>query len=282
MSDADTSDVSDIPGISDVTAMQRLSTMADRLALQPVAGETDVYASRWPCGRGHVFGGLIIGQAVRAAQLTVADDRPVHSLHASFLVGGRGREHLRHEVERTRDGSSFGTRRVVVRQSTGSVLVLTADFHADEHGLEYELPATRGVPVPDGLPTGRYATRWIDSRDAPVEDGSHTRRAWFRPIAAVADDPLLHLQTLAYMSDHGPTRAARQPHASLDADSTRMSVSLDHSVWFHRPVDVNQWLLSELVPVATGRGRGLSIGTIRTADGTLVATLAQEVLLRAR
>ena len=90
------------------------------------------------------------------------------------------------------------------------------------------------------------------------------------------------LQTLAYLSDHGPTRAARQPHASLDADANRMSVSLDHSVWFHRTVDMNQWLLSELIPVATGRGRGLSIGTFRTSDGTLVATIAQEVLLRSR
>ena len=257
-------------------------TMADRLALDPVTDELDVFTSRRPCGSGHVFGGLIIGQAARAAQVTVGDDRPIHSLHASFVVAGRGGQHLRHEVERTRDGGSFTTRRVVVRQSVGPVLVLTADFHADEGGLEYEVPAAGGVPGPDGLPSGRYATGWIDSRDVPVAEGSHARRAWFRPTVPVPDDPLLHLQTLAYLSDHGPTRAARQPHAALDGDANRMSVSLDHSVWFHRPVDVNQWLLSELVPVATGRGRGLSIGTIRTADGTLVATVAQEVLLRTR
>ena len=119
----------------------------------------------------------------------------------------------------------------------------------------------------------------------PVLEGDrlpHTRRAWFRPTAPVPDDPLLHLQALAYLSDHGPTRAAREPHAGLADDARRMSVSLDHSVWFHRPVDVNQWLLSELLPVATGRGRGLSLGTIRTADGTLLATVAQEVLLRSR
>lgn len=256
-------------------------TMADRLALEPVPGEPDVFTSRDACERGHVFGGLLIAQAARAAQLTVEGDRPIHSLHASFLVGGRGGEHLRHEVERTRDGGSFSTRRVVVRQSLGPALVLTADFHDDEDGLEYGLPATP-APSPDELPVGRYTSRWFDSRDVPVADGSHARRAWFRPTAPVPDDPLLHLQCVAYLSDHGPTRAARQPHASLDADANRMSVSLDHSVWFHRPVDVNDWLLSELVPVATGRGRGLSIGTIRTSDGTLVATLAQEVLLRTR
>ena len=255
--------------------------MADRLALVPVPGEPDAFTSRDACERGHVFGGLLIAQAARAAQLTVPGGRPMHSLHASFLVAGRGGEHLRHEVERTRDGSSFSTRRVVVRQSRGPALVLTADFHDDEGGLEYELPATP-APSPDDLPAGRYTSRWFESRDVPVADGSHARRAWFRPMAPVPDDPLLHLQCIAYLSDHGPTRAARQPHASLDADANRMSVSLDHSIWFHRPVDVDQWLLSELVPVATGRGRGLSIGTIRTTDGTLVATVAQEVLLRTR
>jgi acyl-CoA thioesterase-2 len=260
-------------------------TMADRLALVPAADEPDVFTSRDVCERGHVFGGLLIAQAVRAAQLTVPDDRPMHSLHASFLVAGKGGEHLRHEVERTRDGGSFSTRRVVVRQSAGPALVLTADFHEDEAGLEYEMPTTP-APPPDELPVGRYASRWFESRDVPVDvsedGGSHARRAWFRPTTPVPDDPLLHLQCVAYLSDHGPTRAARQPHATLDADANRMSVSLDHSVWFHRPVDINQWLLSELVPVATGRGRGLSIGTIRTIDGTLIATLAQEVLLRVR
>jgi acyl-CoA thioesterase II len=258
------------------------SSMADQLAVDAESGRHDVFTSRFPCSRGHVFGGLIIAQALHAAQLTVPADRPVHSLHASFLVAGRSREHLTHEVERTRDGGSFTTRRVVVKQSVGAVLVLTADFHADEGGLEYELPATDGVPGPDGLPTGRYATRWMDSRDVGVSDGSHARRAWFHPKEPLPAEPLLHLQALAYLSDHGPTRAARQPHAELDVDSNRMSVSLDHSVWFHRPVDVNQWLLSELVPAATGRGRGLSIGTIRTIDGTLVATVAQEVLLRSK
>ncbi|CAB4597874.1 unannotated protein [freshwater metagenome] len=255
--------------------------MADRLALEPVPGEPDVFTSRHACERGHVFGGLLIAQSARAAQLTVDGDRAIHSLHASFLVAGRGGEHLRHEVERTRDGSSFGTRRVVVRQSRGPALVLTADFHDVEDGLEYELPAAP-APPPDELPVGRYASPWFESRDVPVAEGSLARRAWFRPVLPVPADPMLHLQCVAYLSDHGPTRAAREPHAALDADANRMSVSLDHSVWFHRPVDVNQWLLSELVPVATGRGRGLAIGTIRTADGTLVATLAQEVLLRSR
>ncbi|MCU1359575.1 MAG: Choloyl-CoA hydrolase, partial [Ilumatobacteraceae bacterium] len=257
-------------------------SMVERLALVEQPG--DEFVSSSPTDRRHVFGGLLIGQALRAAQLTVDPVRLAHSLHASFVVAGTGAQHVRYEVERTRDGGSFSTRRVVARQERGVVLVMTADFHDDEPGLEYELPASAGVPMPEDLEPGRYESRWFDARDVPVDAASgaqaHARRAWFRPTAPVPADPRLHLQVLAYLSDHGPTRAARQPHADLDGDGNRMSVSLDHSVWFHRPVDVNSWLLSELMPVATGRGRGLSIGTIRTRDGSLVATVAQEVLLR--
>lgn len=263
------------------------ASMADRLAL--VERDEDGFTSAAATEPGHVFGGLLIGQALRAGQLTVPDDhgvRPVHVLHASFVTAGRGGEVVHYDVERTRDGGSFTTRRVVARQDHGVVLVMTADFHADEPGLEYETPATPGIPGPETLPSGRYASRWFDARDVPVDAVAgrlpHGRRAWYHPTAPVPDDPLLQLQCLAYLSDHGPTRAARQPHADLDDDARRQSVSLDHSVWFHRPVDVNGWLLSELIPVATGRGRGLSLGTIRTADGGLLATVAQAVLLRQR
>lgn len=259
--------------------------MADRLALDDLGD--DAFVSRDPISVRHVFGGLLIGQSLRAAQLTVTAERPVHSLHASFVAAGTGGEPIRYEVERTRDGVSFATRRVVAGQGHGVVLVLTADFHRDESGVEYETPGADGVPGPEGLAPGRYATRWFESRDVPVDHPRagaipHARRSWFRPTTRVPADPLLHLQSLAYLTDHGPTRAARQPHADLAASARRMSVSLDHSIWFHRPVDINQWLLSELVPVATGRGRGLSLGTIRSADGTLLATVAQEVLLRTR
>ena len=257
--------------------------MADRLALDEAS--SGVFVSRHPADRRHVFGGLLIGQALRAAALTVAE-RPAHSLHASFLVAGTGGVPVHYEVERTRDGASFATRRVVARQRDLIVLLLTADFHRDEVGPTYEAPDPGGVPGPDHLPVGRYDSPWFASRDVPVEAAPalprHARRAWFRPTTPVPEDPDLHLQALAYLSDHGPTRAAREPHAALADDARRMSVSLDHSVWFNGPADVNGWLLSELVPVATGRGRGLTIGTIRRRDGALLATVVQEVLLRSR
>ena len=200
-----------------------------------------------------------------------ADDRPAHSLHLSFAVAGTGGEAIRYEVERTRDGPSFATRRVVARQARGIVAVLTADFHDDEPGVEYETPATPGVPGPDGLARGRYDNPYIESRDVPALDGDRCRTPAGRGSARPRPCPTTRCCTSRRSPTSATTvrpRAAREPHAGLADDARRMSVSLDHSVWFHRPVDVNQWLLSELVPVATGRGRGLSLGTMRTADGT--------------
>jgi acyl-CoA thioesterase-2 len=264
-------------------------TLADRLAVDPVEGRVDVFVSRQPPDPQHVFGGLLVAQALRSAQSTVPDGRDAHSLHASFVRAGTGGRVITYEVESTRDGSSFSTRRVVARQPGDGipgevVMVLTADFHDAEHGLEYETPATAGIPDPDDLPLGRVQSRVFESRVVPAPDGRsllpHGTRSWFRPRVPLPDDPHVHLQALAYLSDHGPSRAAKAPHANRPRGSIARTVSLDHSVWLHRPVDVNGWLLFELAPVATGRGRGLSIGTVRTRDRVLVATVAQEVLLR--
>ena len=259
--------------------------VAEALALDPVEGSVDVFVNRQPTNAVHVFGGLLIGQALRAATLTVdgAGARLPCSCHASFVVAGTGGEPIRYEVERTRDGASFSTRRVIARQAKGVVLALTADFHEDEEGLEYS--ADLGdVGSPDGLEAGRYSNDMFESRDVPPTGAPpHARRAWFRAVDPVdAVDDALHLQALAMLTDFGPTRAAREPHARLADESSRQSVSLDHSVWFHRPARVTDWLLSELVPVSTGRGRGLAMGTVRAADGVLVASFAQEVLLRVR
>ena len=171
----------------------------------------------------------------------------------SFAVAGTGGEPIRYEVERTRDGSQL--RHPARRRPPGSgasSLVLTADFHARRARRRVrDAGDPRACPVPTACPSGATTTRASSRATCRSLDGDrlpHTRRAWFRPTAPVPDDPLLHLQALAYLSDHGPTRAAREPHAGLADDARRMSVSLDHSVWFHRPVDVNQWLLSELRP----------------------------------
>lgn len=255
------------------------------LVEQLTLGTEGTDASTWPgTGEKRVFGGMLVAHALAAAMATVDGDRPPHSLHASFLGAADGRQPIRYEVERTRDGGSFSARRVVARQSGGSpVFALTASFHADEPGMAFEPPPLDGVPEPDELEAGRYAGPWFDSRDVPVDDaafGLHRRLAWFRARQPLPDDPALHQVALAYLSDHGPTRAVRQPHADHPGVEQRMSVSLDHSIWFHRPARVDQWLLSELHPLATGGGRGLALGTLRTAGGELVATITQEALLR--
>ena len=258
--------------------------MADRLALERVDDEQ--LTSRDPADARHVYGGWLIAQALRAAATTVDPDRHAIALHASFVVAGTPEEHVRYEVERTRDGASFTTRRVTASQAAGTVLVLTADFQRDEPGADYELPVVPGIPAPDGLAVGRYDNPLLESRDVPVGAVAgglpHTRRAWFKVRAPLPDEPDLHLQTVAYLSDFGATRAVREPHAHLADVARRISVSLDHSVWFHRPVDASGWLLSEMTPIASGHGRGLAIGSVRTAGGQLVATIAQEALLRAR
>jgi len=231
-----------------------------------------------------VFGRLLMGRALCAAASTVDGDRPAHSLHANFLEAGDGRQPVHFDVEGTRDGASFSSRRVVATQEGRPLLIAVATFHVPELGPVYEAAPPDNAPGPDGLPVGRYDTPWFESRDVPVEDAPpqppHARRAWFRPRRPLADDPALHAQALIYVSDHGATRALRQPHAAHPGVERRVSVSLDHTVWVHQPVRVDQWLLSEFHPVATGGGRGLALGSVRTADGQLVASVAQEALLR--
>jgi acyl-CoA thioesterase-2 len=255
-----------------------------RLALETVGA--NAFEGRNPPGEQHVFGGLVVGQALRAAQATVADAaRKPHSLHASFLRAGRTALAIRYDVESTRDGGAFSTRRVVASQADEPILVLTASFHPGEPGPAYETPPLPGpVPAPDGLAPGRYDGAAFDCRDVPVEPGAdappHVRRMWLRARGQLPDDPDLHRWALAYASDHGPTRAVREPHADHPGVEQRHSVSLDHSVWFHGFERVDNWLLSELWPIATGQSRGLCIGTVRTAAGRLLATVAQEALLR--
>jgi acyl-CoA thioesterase-2 len=263
-----------------------ISELERQLALEPLDGPY-----RWRGGthprRRHTFGGLIVGQALKACHLTVADGLWPHSLHASFLQAPDPDVALDHSVERTRDGASFATRRGVVVQDGGvPVLVMTVSFQAAEDGPEYQVPAPAGdLPGPEALPPGRYDGPAFECRDLPVDAAAagparHARRMWFRARGPLPPEPALHLWGLAFASDHGPTRAVRQPHADHPGVEGRMSVSLDHSVWFHRPAAVDRWLLSELVPMSTGAARGLAVGTIHTADGVLVATIAQEALLR--
>jgi acyl-CoA thioesterase-2 len=241
-----------------------------------------------------LFGGKLVAQALGAATLTIPPDRPVHSLYGSFLFAGDGRQDIVYEVEPTRNGTSFSLRRIVARQHERPLFVATISFHVPEPGLTYEMPGPADVPGPEGLPSGRYDSQYFDSRDVPEEwsygtdgpDGDrgsvapHARLAWFRSRHPIPDDARLHAQAIAYLSDYGATRGVRQPHAWHPRLEDRMSVSLSHSLWIGEAARADDWLLSEFHPVATGTGRGLTSGTIRTRDGRMVASMAQEALLR--
>jgi acyl-CoA thioesterase-2 len=257
-------------------------TIADHLALERVGGDR---FRATPQGEGRVFGGLLVAQSLWAAHSTLDGDadRPAHSLHGTFVRAGRNAAPLRYDVERIHDGGSFSTRRVVVTQDGEVVFLATARFHADEAGSEYEPPADPVGALPEELPVGRYDSPWFESRDCPPDEPGHpvhARSAWFRARASLPDDPVLHQHALAFVTDHGATRAVREPHKDHPGVERRQSVSLDHSVWFHRPARVDDWLLFQLVPMATIGGRGLALGTVRASDGLLVATVAQEAMLR--
>jgi acyl-CoA thioesterase-2 len=237
-----------------------------------------------------LFGGKLVAQTLGAAARTVTPDRPVHSLHGSFLVAGDGREPITYEVERTRDGASFSLRRIVAHQDDRVLFVATASFHVPERGVDYEMPGPANVPGPEGLPLGRYDSPYFESRDVPEEwsytsdphglTAPHARLAWFRSRVPMPSDDGLHAQAIAYLSDYGATRGVRQPHADHPRVEDRMSVSLSHSLWIGAAARADGWLLSEFHPVATGTGRGLTMGTLRTRDGRIVASMAQEALLR--
>jgi acyl-CoA thioesterase-2 len=256
-------------------------SIASQLALAAV--DVDVYVGASDLDEGRVFGGLMIAHALRAAHATVPAGRIAHSLQCAFVRAGRNDEPLRYEVERTHEGGSFSTRRVVVHQLGAVTFVLTARFQVPEDGPEYQPDAPPSGEAPEDLPVGRYDSPWFESRDvAPGVAGRppHARAAWFRCRTTLPDDPVLQQHALAFLSDHGPTRAVRQPHLDDYDTERRISVSLDHAVWFHRPARVEDWLLYELVPASTSGGRGLALGTVRTAGGELVATVAQEAMLR--
>jgi acyl-CoA thioesterase II len=173
---------------------------------------------------------------------------------------------------------------VVADQGDEPIFLLTASFHRSEPGEEHQSARAEWAGRPDGLAPGRYDSREVESRDVlhvPIDDrGSPSRGQWSRVRGELPAEPDLHLAAIAWISDHGSTRAARQPHADHPGVEQRMSASLDHSLWFHRPARADEWLFTELRAVSTSMARGLAVGTMHDTAGRLVASIAQEVVLR--
>jgi acyl-CoA thioesterase-2 len=260
--------------------------MADILRLEPHGPDTFVGESpRYPWGR--IYGGLVIAQALRAAMRTVdSAGHVVHSLHAYFILGGDPKEPVRYEVDRLRNGKSFSTRQVVARQSGGAILNLSASFQRPEEGPDVASATfPSDVKPPETLPRAE----WGVGLEARIEHES-TRppqsRLWCRftdPIGGDADD---HYAALAYLSDGNPMDAIRAAHpkdaGGQKLDEIFMAASLDHAVWFHRPVRADQWLLFDMHSHQLIGTRGLATGDVFTREGVLVATVAQQGLVRLR
>jgi len=280
-----------------------LDVLLDRLALER-EGELVFHTQPPNDGRVHAFGGLIAAQALRAACHTVDDGLDAHSLHSYFLRPGKLDIPVRYEVTRAREGRSFATRLVEAFQEDQRIFTLTASFHRIEPGLEHqmEMPA---APDPLTLPDfdqriARYVGRIPDAmiekfrrverpfdhrEPMPVDFlDPHPQRGqrllWFRGNGAMDADANLHRCVLTYATDLGLLDNCVIWHGKTFFDPTLHCASIDHAVWFHRPVRADEWLLYVTESPSSANGRGMNFGRIFQRDGTLVATTAQESLMR--
>ena len=254
-------------------------------------------------GTRFVFGGQVLGQALSAAQATLAEPRPAHSLHAFFLRAGDVDHPIVYEVDRTRDGGSFSVRRVSAIQRGKVIFFCAASFQAPEEGVEHQLPMPT-VPRPEDiepapalpahvlekLPT--KVQRWLD-RTGPFEfrhvyprdeltppKRPPFQQVWFRLSGRVGDAPELHRALLAYASDFHLLGTATFPHGFSYYQPNVQMASLDHALWFHRPFRADEWLLYSTDSPSASGARGLARGMIYDVHGRLVASTAQEGLIR--
>ena len=236
---------------------------------------------------GGLYGGQIVAQALRAAASTIDDDKAPHSLRAYFIRRGDHTEPVRYEVDRIRNGRSFSTRRVVARQAVGAILNLEASFQRAEPSEDVQSVALApDLPPPDSLEpdswTPSFERRMVPAGaiDPQGRTGTGRTAAWTKVAVPLGDDELVHRCWLAYLSDDFPFDAVRGAVSFPDQHGGG-NASLDHTIWFHRPVRADQWLLHDFSCHGYAGGRGLAIGHVFTEDGLHVATVAQEALYRA-
>jgi acyl-CoA thioesterase-2 len=257
-------------------------------------------------GTKYVFGGQVLGQALSAAQATVGggeEERRAHSLHAYFLRAGNIEAPIVYEVDRTRDGGSFSVRRVTAIQHGRVIFFCAASFQAEEEGAEHQLsmpevPQPEDIPPAPPVPAEVMATlppkvqRWLSRRGPfefrhvyPRDELNPPKRppfqqVWFRLSEPVGDSPELHRALLAYASDFQLLGTATYPHGISYYQPNVQMASLDHALWFHRPFRADDWLLYSIDSPSASGSRGLARGQIFDRQGRLVASTAQEGLIR--
>jgi acyl-CoA thioesterase II len=288
----------------------RLAALVSLLELERLENDLFRGASR-DIGAPQVFGGQVLGQALRAAYATVGGAHIAHSLHAYFLQRGDVNAPIVYFVDRSRDGHSFSNRRVTAIQHGAQIFHMAASFQLPQSGVEHQLPMP-DVPPPEELPEREAAStlllelppklreyfrherpfeyRYIDGaavagrtpgdpRSTACE-GPALQYFWIRTVDQLPPDDALHRCVLAYVSDFRLLFTATLPHEHLLADTRRIMASIDHAMWFHAPVRVDEWLLYAMSSPSASGSRGLARGSIFTRAGKLIASTAQEGLLR--
>lgn len=271
---------------------QQVKDLLAQLDLEAL--DADLFQGDPGPGSGRLFGGLVAAQCAVAAGRTVEDDRQLHSLHGYFLRPGRHEIPIRFSVDRIRDGRSFTTRRVKAHQGGEAIFNLSASFAVPEEGIAHQEPMP-DAPGPEGLPDwedvraaalGDAAIPRFDSAvevrmcDLPNADRLPRQRTWLRVRSALPDDRRIHTAMLVYASDRTLLSTAARAH---DIPwSHRMGASLDHSVWIHRPVHFDDWLLYAAESPVSHSARGLIFGGLFDRGGVRVASVAQEALIRDR
>ena len=283
-------------------AMQELLSILDLEKL-----EHNLYRGRSPkLDWQRVFGGQTIAQALVAAQRTVSPDRPVHSLHGYFMRPGDTKVPIIYEVDRIRDGGSFTTRRVVAIQHGNAIFSLEASFQGDEQGLEHQVPMPIDVPEPDKLMTqqeliGKFGDAVPEGikryweRDRPIdmkpvmlehytsrEKLAPEQKIWIRAAGPVPADRAIQAAVLAYLSDMTLLDTSTFAHGRAIFDPDIQAASLDHAMWFHRPHPLDDWILYTQDSPSSQGSRGFTRGALYGRNGTLIASVAQEGLIRLR
>lgn len=250
-----------------------------------------------------VFGGQVAAQALMAAQLTVPEDRHVHSMHVYFLLGGDPSIPIIYDVESVRDGRSFTTRRVAARQHGKIIFYMTASFQIDEPGFDHQdaMPSVPGpddaVPMPEVMRgfSDKLAEHWLnewssfdiryigDNRAADDPQRQlvpGVQRLWFKAAGPLPKSRIIHNAVFTYVSDLSLLGVSLVPHGMHIGSPDIQPASLDHTVWIHRPIAADEWLLYDQESPSASGARGLSIARVFAQDGTLVASAAQEGLIR--
>ena len=255
-------------------------------------------------GGPRVFGGQVIGQALTAAVRTVPSKRFVHSLHAYFLRPGDMEYPIIYDVERTRDGGSFTTRRVVAIQKGEPIFDMALSFHKKEKGPSHQIDMI-DIPGPEEcISELEVKKKMIDKvplkyrdfflRERPIEirnlpgEGMFEepkkkpphKHVWMKAVGKIPDDVVQHQAILAYASDMGLLSTSMNPHRLSFAKGNVMSASLDHAMWFHRPFRADEWMLYSTDSPSASNARGFNRGSVYTEDGVLVASAVQEGLMR--